>query len=386
VVQSGADIHFDGGAVTNAAGAVYDFQAGSLLDHSGALFTNAGTLEKSTGAGTTATVGVAFTSAGGTVEVDAGTLTISSSIAQVSGSTLTGGVWEVLAGSTLNFGSGGPITTNEATVILSGVGSKFTPLDTLAKNAGRFSILRGRNLNAGDFTNTGSVTVGADCRLAVSGNYTQAHSGSLDIELGGFLPNGPFGQLNVTRKAALDGALGISLVNGYVPRAGDSFLVMSYSQESGSFPALQGLLGTRSMPLEAAVGAMGIRINSRIDAADLAVSSVTILASGVPGQDTTITFSVQNTRSFATSVSHWVDSVYLSPSDTLTGSAKLIGRVSHIRVVAGNSVVSRQCCTAARTPSCSGTCSAGIDFAVTPCPARPGEPRATIAGNHRKTN
>jgi hypothetical protein len=73
-VQSGADITFDGGAISNAAGAVYDFQSGSLLDHSGALFTNAGTLEKSTGAGTTAAVGVGLTSAGGTVQLQEGTL------------------------------------------------------------------------------------------------------------------------------------------------------------------------------------------------------------------------------------------------------------------------------------------------------------------------
>jgi RHS repeat-associated protein len=69
----------------------------------------------------------------------------------------------------------------------------------------------------------------------------------------------------------------------------------------------------------------------------LAVTSVTGPAIGVPGQDATITYIVKNTLNFPTSASQWVDSVYLSLGDTVTRSARLVERVPHDGVVAGNS-------------------------------------------------
>src|SRR5262249_49646088 len=145
--------------------------------------------------------------------------------------------------------------------------------------------------------------------------YTQTASGSLTIQLSGPPASGPFGRFNISGTAALDGTLILGVTNGYVPRAGDSFQVMTYTQKSGSFASFPGLVAGRSKVLEAVVGDTDVRVNSLIDAIDLAVINLTIPASGVPGQNASITYTVQNTAATPTLASTWVDSVYLSLSD-----------------------------------------------------------------------
>jgi hypothetical protein len=192
----------------------------------------------------------------------------------------------------------------------------------------------------GSLANSGNLTIGAGSTLTIGGGYTQTSSGSLDVQLGGPPAGGDYSRLNVSGSAALDGTLAISETNGYVPRAGDSFRVMGYPQESGSFATIQGLNAGRSEVLEAVVGETGVRINSLIDAADLAVSSITAPAGGVPGQAVAITYTVQNTQNFATSATSWVDSVYLARGTVLDASSKLIGRVQHNGSVAGGGTYS----------------------------------------------
>ena len=60
---------------------------------------------------------------------------------------------------------------------------------------------------AGNFSNTGALTVGPASTLTVNGNFTQGAAGTLDIELGGTPASHQFGQLVVTGSAAPAGAL-----------------------------------------------------------------------------------------------------------------------------------------------------------------------------------
>jgi hypothetical protein len=71
--------------------------------------------------------------------------------------------------------------------------------------------------------------------LAVNGNYTQTSGGKLQIELGGTSPGTQFDQLLVTGSVALDGALKVSLVNGFAPAAGNSFNILDFTSLSGTF-------------------------------------------------------------------------------------------------------------------------------------------------------
>src|SRR5262249_2704391 len=69
-------------------------------------------------------------------------------------------------------------------------------------------------------------TVDATGLLTIDGNYTQTAAGTLALRIGGPLVGAEFDQLQVTGTAKLDGALGVSLLGGYVPPPGDPFLVL----------------------------------------------------------------------------------------------------------------------------------------------------------------
>lgn len=104
----------------------------------------------------------------------------SSSLLNYTSGTLTGGTWRVGAGSTMTFGSS-TITTNNATIVLDGVGSTFAPINQLRGNLGRFTITNGRDFNSvGSLTNSGSIVVGPGSTLNVLDSFNNL-SGLLDL-------------------------------------------------------------------------------------------------------------------------------------------------------------------------------------------------------------
>ncbi len=106
----------------------------------------------------------------GAVRVEGGTLTLSGPVGQCAGTTLTGGTWEVGAGSALAITTVSAIATNRAAVVLDGPNSLFAPFDALADNEGRFTILGGRHFStAADLANSGAITVGDASTLKVNG-------------------------------------------------------------------------------------------------------------------------------------------------------------------------------------------------------------------------
>src|SRR5579875_3220963 len=94
----------------------------------------------------------------GTLTVQAGTLTVSGNVSQVSGTSLTGGTWNVDNGATLDLSSAPNLSTNAATVSLSGTGT-FTQLASITSDSGSLSLVNGANFSAsGDFTISGSLS------------------------------------------------------------------------------------------------------------------------------------------------------------------------------------------------------------------------------------
>lgn len=166
----------------NVNGGVLFFDPANVAN----AFVNQGTLEATNG-GTallTGNAGGAFTNNGTFQALNGSNFTLdgSATLTNLTGTTLTGGTYNVVstgATSTLTF-TGQTITTNAATVSLSGALSVFNAINPLAANQGSFSISNGRNFNTvGALTNSGTVQVGAGSRLAVSGSYSEAASGTL---------------------------------------------------------------------------------------------------------------------------------------------------------------------------------------------------------------
>lgn len=205
VWKGGGVVNLAGGAVLrNGGGATLDIQFDSGLGlsgmPSGQLFDNQGTLIKSGGAMTTA-VDVPTTNSG-VVDIRAGTLRFNqTTYVQTAGATiLNGGNLSALGGSGASIQGG---------------------------------VIRGSGTITGNLSNAGTLAPGfSPGRLVITGNYSQ--TGVFAVEIGGLTAQAQFDQLRVNGSATLGGILDVDLIDGFVPAAGNSFLVLDGST-SGSF-------------------------------------------------------------------------------------------------------------------------------------------------------
>lgn len=104
----------------------------------------------------------------GTLTVSAGSSVTIAKSSNIVGTTLTKGVWRVSGGlgeaGSLRVGTG-TITTNNATVLLSGDGAHFDQLTGLTGNQGVLKITAGQHFTAGELVNTGSLAVESLSRM-----------------------------------------------------------------------------------------------------------------------------------------------------------------------------------------------------------------------------
>jgi hypothetical protein len=255
--------------------------------------------------------GANFTTAGaltndGTLSVGSGdTLDIKGALTNVSGGTLTGGVYDVSG--TFEF-AGANVVTNAANLTLSGTSAKFlnsttnaSGLANFATNAasGTFSLTSGANLTtAGAFTNAGAFSVGTGSTFKTGGTtaFTQtggsladtgtlSASGGVTLSAGTLAGNGSItgnlqssgsvtpgvagtpgtltdtgaytqnagGKLNIgiggatsfdalkSTTAVLGGTLNLSELNGFVPTVGSTFKILDFNSETGKFATVNGL-------------------------------------------------------------------------------------------------------------------------------------------------
>src|SRR5262249_20928771 len=77
------------------------------------------------GTGTLAVNGTAVTNNGTFLASQGGTLSVPPGVTNFAGGTLTGGTWQVYAGSTLRVTEPSGITTNAASILLDGLGANF---------------------------------------------------------------------------------------------------------------------------------------------------------------------------------------------------------------------------------------------------------------------
>jgi uncharacterized repeat protein (TIGR03803 family) len=233
----------------NSAGATFNLMSdGSVSQSGGGTFSNAGTLRKIHGVGTSS-IGTTTLDNTGTVEVRSGTLDISAAVAQVSGGTLTAGRLTVFGSATLpgtlDITSAGSLTTLGAgvKVTLKGPRATFTNLSGLATidRGARFSLLRGQSFTTtGALTNDGRLTLSPGSVLTVGGSFTQASTGTLTIQVGGTDTAPTAGQLlSSTGTVALAGKLNVT--STVVPAVGSAFELLDYEGNaavSGTFAGL----------------------------------------------------------------------------------------------------------------------------------------------------
>jgi len=170
---------------------------------------------------------------GGTIIPGTGLL-----LANYGGGTLTGGAWAAYANSSLA-PSMGDITVNAADITLSGSGSEFAPVGTLADNRGAFALLGGRDFaTVGSLGNTGRLLAGVGSDLTVNGGLTLGDDATLALELQNDASVEGYGQVVVSGLASIDGAVQALFPAGHDVHAGDAFTILSADSIGGTFDEL----------------------------------------------------------------------------------------------------------------------------------------------------
>jgi fibronectin-binding autotransporter adhesin len=233
--------------------------AGSNGEIAGSLYGGPGTpavinqgLIRTTGSGSMNILVDTFTNqAGGIVRAESGALFVSSThLTNYTGTTLTGGSWEVLGTATLNFNSR-TITTLGAgtTVILNGSNPTFTALDALTANNGTVRVLGGKT-----FTPTvASVNVAGTIEVGTGSTFAKA----INIQAGGRLEGSGTvnGAVTVGGTVAPGNAatpIGTLTTGGHTWAGGGAYEI-SYGKVQGSLTA-----GTDNDYLSSATGALAV--------------------------------------------------------------------------------------------------------------------------------
>jgi hypothetical protein len=76
--------------------------------------------------------------------------------------------------------------------------------------------------------------------FTINGNYSQTSTGTLAEQVG-WINGSNASLLRVNGVATLDGTLALTLLNGFDPTAGSSFILMTFFSDHGSFNAITGL-------------------------------------------------------------------------------------------------------------------------------------------------
>ena len=100
------------------------------------------------------------------------------------------------------------------------------------------------SITASTLTNNAGTLIPGDIgtagRTLINGNYISGSASTLAIEIGGTtqataFQTGQYDFVSITGSAVLSGSLGISVINGFTPTAGQIFTILSATTLSGSF-------------------------------------------------------------------------------------------------------------------------------------------------------
>lgn len=177
-----------------------------------------------------------FTLSGGRAFTTAGTLSNTGTVLIDAGSSLT------IAGTTNSFSN----NTNGTLVVHGTLTNANSAVGAVTSTSG--GLVSGTGTIAANVLNGGTLLPGganAFGILTITGNYNQASTGALYIEMEGTTAGTQYDRLAVTGTATLGGTLESRLLNGFTLTASNAFQVLTFGAVSGDF-------GTKK--LEAAAG------------------------------------------------------------------------------------------------------------------------------------
>jgi hypothetical protein len=145
---------------------------------------------------------------------------------------------------------------NAATFSFGGGACRFDNAGTFRKsvNTGTLTLLSGITFN-----NSGTVDI-RNGKLAANGGYTSTANALLNCALGGTTPGTNYGQLQVAGTVTLNGALGVDLINGFVPATNDLFTVLTAGTRNGAFASFLYPSNTLTMQLSNTTTSVIVRV------------------------------------------------------------------------------------------------------------------------------
>jgi hypothetical protein len=231
---------------THGAGAIDATSSGQILlvdpapagglDNAGTLRASAtgSTLQLSGNGGGAFTNSGVIDAAGGTIKFTNGAV-----LTNLVGSTLTGGTWTMSNGGRIDLGAGATITQNAATIRFTSGGDNFPALASLRVNSGILSLNQNAQYNNnGSLDNLGTIDIGRGSSLFPLGDFNAGPDSTLAFGIAGVGASN-FGDLFASGVARLDGALAVSLLDGFVPARGSTFRIVSAASVLGTFSSLE---------------------------------------------------------------------------------------------------------------------------------------------------
>ena len=238
------------GGTTITAGVLEVADNANLGGAAGGVTLNGGTLRA--GAGLTMGRNIAVSAGGGTLDTGANILTVQGALTGTGNLTKTGTGQLTLAG---NGSHTGTTSISQGAIFLN-AGSLG------AANIAAGARLTGIGTIRGNLANAGQLSPGASPgTITVTGNFTQAATGTLTIELASATS---FDSLAITGTATLGGTLAVSGLNGFVPQAGQTFpIIDAAGGVSGKFATVSSPWGTVSpmLKFEALYGTKEVRLS-----------------------------------------------------------------------------------------------------------------------------
>jgi autotransporter-associated beta strand protein len=197
---------------------------------------------------------------------------------------------------TMNFSgsanvAGDAINAVGAKIISSG-GGPTTFFDDVANqgeirtSAGSFTVFFGSVSGTGSYAGPGTVNFEGDLKpgnspadVQFAGDVVLGTDATLQIEIGGITPGTQYDRLTIAGSASLDGALDVSLINGFTPNGGQQFTILTAGNIVNNGLVLGGsgassfslLVNSTSVILQAIGLAGDYNHNGFVDAADYVV-------------------------------------------------------------------------------------------------------------------
>jgi len=159
-------------------------------------------------------------------------------------------------GSTFTIGGTGNYAQTGGATAITGtlsVPSNYNQSGGTTNVTGILNTTGGANVTGGSVFGIGTITGNIDLtggllspgaatkkagELTVKGTYAQSGAGAFDVDLGGTKAGTQYDVLDITSTATLGGVLNVDLISGFKPTVGETFDVMDYTSETGTFTTL----------------------------------------------------------------------------------------------------------------------------------------------------